>query len=187
MSTSDDLLDMVLGLSSAKVTADDAQNAPLPTSSSAAADTVDTVGVGETVRECAQCRTREPPLQVCSCCKQVFYCSRQHQRLDWKTHKLTCIDANTKNRHSSSASAGAPSHAEETKMVNSDSQLGDLGIPRDLLARSFPTSLQFDEDYEFRTFDETYAKPLQAVTLQTFQLLRQHGYVVGAQPERHLV
>ena len=26
----------------------------------------------------------------CSACKSVFYCSKEHQRLDWRTHKVDC-------------------------------------------------------------------------------------------------
>ena len=30
-------------------------------------------------------------LKKCSMCKQVFYCSREHQKDDWKQHKVTCL------------------------------------------------------------------------------------------------
>lgn len=38
---------------------------------------------------CARCGRTYPTL-VCSRCKKAKYCSRQHQRLDWKKHKLNC-------------------------------------------------------------------------------------------------
>lgn len=30
------------------------------------------------------------PIKVCTRCKSVWYCSREHQKTDWKKHKLEC-------------------------------------------------------------------------------------------------
>ncbi|GAA6029749.1 hypothetical protein JCM8097_001030 [Rhodosporidiobolus ruineniae] len=38
-------------------------------------------------RECAVCTK---PGTLCSACQQACYCSRTHQRLLWKTHKVNC-------------------------------------------------------------------------------------------------
>ena len=34
-------------------------------------------------------------LKLCNGCKQVSYCSKDHQRLDWKSHKSACLTAQT--------------------------------------------------------------------------------------------
>ncbi|KAJ3276707.1 hypothetical protein HK104_003607 [Borealophlyctis nickersoniae] len=36
---------------------------------------------------------QQPAPQVCSACKSVSYCSKDHQKADWKTHKLSCSGA----------------------------------------------------------------------------------------------
>ncbi len=40
----------------------------------------------------AFCGKPGPDLQKCSACtaKRVFYCCKEHQKLDWKLHKHTC-------------------------------------------------------------------------------------------------
>jgi len=35
----------------------------------------------------------KPSLSQCSNCQEVFYCSPEHQALDWPTHKLTCLNS----------------------------------------------------------------------------------------------
>jgi hypothetical protein len=37
---------------------------------------------------CAVCH--KPAGQYCSACHHVFYCCREHQKSDWKYHKLNC-------------------------------------------------------------------------------------------------
>jgi hypothetical protein len=32
-----------------------------------------------------------PAAHRCSACKQVTYCSKDHQKQDWKNHKSSCI------------------------------------------------------------------------------------------------
>ena len=32
----------------------------------------------------------KPATQRCKSCQHVVYCCREHQKLDWKTHKLAC-------------------------------------------------------------------------------------------------
>ena len=43
-----------------------------------------------TTNKCAKCGTEEN-LSKCSQCKSVFYCSREHQKQDWKKHQKVCI------------------------------------------------------------------------------------------------
>lgn len=38
---------------------------------------------------CAECGTAQN-LMVCSRCRSVWYCSKQHQNINWKRHKLYC-------------------------------------------------------------------------------------------------
>lgn len=39
-------------------------------------------------QQCEVCR--KPAKQFCSSCREVFYCSRDCQKQDWKTHKAKC-------------------------------------------------------------------------------------------------
>lgn len=38
---------------------------------------------------CPVCHSTEG-LHVCGGCHQVAYCSKEHQKSDWKVHKLNC-------------------------------------------------------------------------------------------------
>lgn len=40
---------------------------------------------------CQVCR--KPSLNLCSKCQEVFYCSVEHQNLDWPIHKLSCLNS----------------------------------------------------------------------------------------------
>ena len=40
---------------------------------------------------CKVCQ--RPSLTFCSNCEEVFYCSRDHQAIDWPTHKLACLNS----------------------------------------------------------------------------------------------
>lgn len=52
------------------------------------------------VNLCRVCGCRGP--STCSRCKQVFYCSATHQKLDWKhRHKLECMEGANPTEHSS--------------------------------------------------------------------------------------
>ncbi|XP_023015104.2 putative protein MSS51 homolog, mitochondrial [Leptinotarsa decemlineata] len=39
---------------------------------------------------CHVCKELGEPLKTCSRCKTVSYCSRKHQKIDWKSHKDIC-------------------------------------------------------------------------------------------------
>lgn len=47
---------------------------------------------------CVICQ--KPTLNMCSNCGEVFYCSQEHQRLDWPTHRNSCLNSKkvTQNR-----------------------------------------------------------------------------------------
>ena len=40
---------------------------------------------------CVVCQ--KPTLNLCSNCQEVFYCSSEHQALDWPTHRVTCLNS----------------------------------------------------------------------------------------------
>lgn len=41
-----------------------------------------------------QCKIcKRPSLTYCANCQEVFYCSQDHQAIDWPTHKLQCINS----------------------------------------------------------------------------------------------
>ncbi len=44
------------------------------------------------LKECdhRKCKRKDVVLRMCGRCKAVFYCSRKHQKKDWKRHKDDC-------------------------------------------------------------------------------------------------
>ena len=52
------------------------------------------------MKECiySKCRANNIKLQTCSTCKSVYYCSKKHQKLDWKMkHRLECKEFDKRN------------------------------------------------------------------------------------------
>ncbi len=45
---------------------------------------------GEPLHRCAQCYKVHYRMQMCSSCRLTCYCSADHQRLHWPSHKLEC-------------------------------------------------------------------------------------------------
>ena len=45
-------------------------------------------GAAHSIHVCAVCEA--PAEHRCSACKCVAYCTREHQKKDWKAHKLVC-------------------------------------------------------------------------------------------------
>ena len=45
---------------------------------------------GATVRQCGWCALWVAGMKGCSRCGVTFYCCREHQLLDWPSHKLAC-------------------------------------------------------------------------------------------------
>ncbi|XP_008550191.1 egl nine homolog 1 [Microplitis demolitor] len=50
---------------------------------------------------CAICNKTDK-LQRCSRCKNIFYCSKDHQKSDWRKHKVDCVDGSSSSSTSSS-------------------------------------------------------------------------------------
>ena len=42
------------------------------------------------MRQCAHCKGRANKLQMCSRCKNAFYCNKRHQKMHWEQHRLKC-------------------------------------------------------------------------------------------------
>ena len=51
-------------------------------------DFMDAIILGD--KFCNICRQTEGKLLMCSCCHSVHYCSKEHQKQDWKQHKKQC-------------------------------------------------------------------------------------------------
>jgi len=41
-------------------------------------------------KKCVVCGKGGPEVKACSQCKKVYYCGKDHQRDDWKSHKKNC-------------------------------------------------------------------------------------------------
>ncbi|KAI0667953.1 ankyrin repeat-containing domain protein [Trametes maxima] len=49
------------------------------------------------VKACVVCGTKDGMLKWCARCHTIWYCSKECQRHDWKTHKIECIPYNASN------------------------------------------------------------------------------------------
>lgn len=67
-------------------------------------------------------------LKVCAKCKQVAYCSREHQRQDWKFHKDFCKKNTSASPATDTAKSNDSSKLMPTHMVDVTKQLGGLSI-----------------------------------------------------------
>lgn len=83
--------------------------------------------------ECVVCGCREKLLR-CSRCKSVVYCTKEHQKLDWKRHKIQCneinnskhlnlsnIDINNTSSYFSDKVSNLSDNIVEIKRIQSDS------------------------------------------------------------------
>ena len=66
---------------------------------------------GQPRRRCQQCDALEGRLQKCRGCKQVYYCGRDCQALDWDLHKPLCKQVQ---RERQAAAAAAQAEAAAT-------------------------------------------------------------------------
>ena len=76
--------------------------------------------------QCALPSCSEAAKQKCAACKSLGYCSREHQRGDWKTHKKECqriVTAEAAASGEGAAGGGAPDAAP----VGKDAGGGDGG------------------------------------------------------------
>ena len=62
---------------------------------------------------CALCGN--PAAQKCNRCKVTYYCSREHQQQDWKTHKVMCTPPD-----------GSSDGQTKKKTANEGSRLGQM-------------------------------------------------------------
>lgn len=62
--------------------------------------------------QCGVCN--QPSTLACGGCKQVYYCSKEHQKDDWKAHKSVCKSASASSGHSHGAHAEAHGHSHGT-------------------------------------------------------------------------
>jgi ankyrin repeat protein len=46
--------------------------------------------IAQTIRTCTSCKKQDKAFKACGRCEQVFYCSAECQKDDWKTHKVSC-------------------------------------------------------------------------------------------------
>ena len=79
--------------------------------------------------QCALPSCSEAAKQKCAACKSLGYCSREHQRSDWKTHKKECqriVMAEATASGEGAAGGGAPEAAPEGK-EGKDTGGGDAG------------------------------------------------------------
>ncbi|KAI0648656.1 ankyrin [Trametes meyenii] len=49
------------------------------------------------VKACTACGKSDGPLKWCSKCYAIWYCSKECQKIDWPTHKRSCIPFNMEN------------------------------------------------------------------------------------------
>jgi TPR repeat protein len=87
----------------------------------AAIDACHALGFG---RKCGHCGTiglEQDGLRYCAGCKKVAYCSPEHQRAHWKTHKPLCRrEKRDKSRASKKPSAEAKAEAEFAKVEGNE-------------------------------------------------------------------
>ena len=68
--------------------------------------------------QCALPSCSDAAKQKCAACKSLGYCSREHQRSDWKSHKVECqriVTAEAAASGEGAAGGGAPEVAAEGK------------------------------------------------------------------------
>jgi len=75
---------------------------------------------------CVVCSISNEKLLRCSQCKCVFYCSREHQKIDWKKHKSQCFkyqgDTEKENPVAGSSKADKKKPAGKNELGNKENQ-----------------------------------------------------------------
>jgi len=89
---------------------------------------------------CAVCHSTSP-LQICTGCRGVFYCSKEHQKQNWKTHKPICL------KLKEASTAGAIKEIiipgdENAKPPEKGSKVSMRYIG------TFPSGVEFDRSYD---------------------------------------
>lgn len=69
------------------------------------------------VNVCTVCGLDDQLLR-CSRCKLVYYCSKEHQRLDWKKHKISCCQLKTTSADDNGSPTTVTNGGNERNYVN---------------------------------------------------------------------
>ena len=81
--------------------------------------------MADTQRVCRTCGASSGaeggPLKRCGSCRLVYYCCREHQKVDWKSHKDTCKSAGNKESVQTAADAAATEAAAFHETGNHES------------------------------------------------------------------
>jgi hypothetical protein len=71
---------------------------------------------------CAVCKKNNiKELQACSGCRGIFYCGKEHQAQDWKSHKPTCLKL--KEAQKTGWSKVVTTHGDESKKPKPGTQV----------------------------------------------------------------
>ena len=92
----------------------------------AAVERKDLHGGIPTIPQCALPSCSEAAKQMCAACKSLGYCSREHQRSDWKDHKVECRRI-VKSEAASGEGGAAGGGASEAALEGKDAGKGDGG------------------------------------------------------------
>ncbi|KAF4620883.1 hypothetical protein D9613_000063 [Agrocybe pediades] len=116
---------------------------------------------------CSTCHEEKDNLQVCSKCKETFYCSKECQVADWKSHKKQCKLPALSNIPASLPTPTAPT----VPLINTTGQVGQgvlikagKNLPLDqrfseiFLKHPHPTLMTFG--IELCPFTELYNMPI---------------------------
>jgi hypothetical protein len=71
----------------------------------------------EVIKNCGVCHS--PAKLMCSSCRNIFYCSKEHQKNDWKAHKTNCLASKKNDNSATTFSSEAKASAKGILEMNS--------------------------------------------------------------------